>query len=60
MRERIRLAVESAGAILIVVALGMVHIELGMIVGGGLLIVAANFYMEDSDAGTDQHDSTGT
>lgn len=53
MRERRRLIVESAGALLVIAALIMVHVALGVMVGGLLLIAVANFYMKgDEDAGS--------
>lgn len=50
MSERWRLAVESLGAGLVILAVLMFSVALGILVAGVVLIVAANFYGGDTDA----------
>jgi hypothetical protein len=56
-RERRRLALEAAGAILIVYGLGLVSMGAAIVAAGLVLVVVANFYMGSNDAGTNDDDS---
>lgn len=58
MREVARLCVEGGGACLLILSLAIVHIALGIFAAGIILVVIANYYMGEVDAGTDE--DTGT
>lgn len=58
MREGVRLAIEGAGALMVIGAVAMVSIEGGLALAGAVLVFVANSYLggEDDDAGDQQGD----
>lgn len=60
--ERQRLVVEVMGGVLVIAAFALIHIAMGVLVAGILLMIFANFYLrateteEGTDAGDREHD----